>query len=105
METNETKADEKATKENAKEDSNNGNKSEATDLIGRADQARERLETQHQALQSENERLERNLRELRELEARRVLGGQSFGNQQKEEKKETPKEFKDKVLREGKFPS
>lgn len=50
-----------------------GNESPNMDLIERARQERE-------GLAAENKRLERNLKELRELEASRLLGGTAGGH-------------------------
>jgi hypothetical protein len=54
----------------AKNDFSDGSEPQALSLLERADKAR-------QGLANENERLERNLKELRELEVRRTLGGSS----------------------------
>ena len=57
----------------AASDSNAGNKSPSTDLVERARQERE-------GLAKENERLEKNIAELRELEAGRLLSGTAGGH-------------------------
>jgi hypothetical protein len=72
-------------------DKDGGNKSQGSELIERARQERE-------GLVKENERLERNIKELRELEASRLLGGTAGGRVEPTPKKETAKEYKDRVM-------
>jgi len=75
-------------------DANNdaGSKSEANSLVDRADAAAERLA-------KENERMEKNLREQQEFEARNRLGGRSENAPaQKKTEELSDKEYAEKVL-------
>lgn len=69
---------------------NTGNAPEAIDIVKRASETRE-------GLARENERLEKNLAELRELTARQILGGQSQAGQI-QQKEMTAKEYANMVL-------
>lgn len=57
--------------------------------------------TERELLQKENERMEKNIQELRELEASRILGSTAGGRQEKQEavKEETPREYAEKALK------
>ena len=61
------------------------------------------IEDAHKAaseLRAENERLEKNIKELKEIKTYEALGGSSLGAPQEEVKKEeTPKEYKDRVMK------
>ena len=59
----------------------------------------ERARTEREALTKENERLEKNLKEMRELEANRLLGSSAGGRIETQPKVETAKEYADKVMR------
>ena len=53
-------------------------------------------------LKAENERFEKNIKEQRELAARNLLGGQiNTGIQPEKPKEETPKEYKDRIMKGG----
>ena len=67
-------------------------KTNSSDLV-------ERAKTEREALTKENERLEKNLKELRELEASRLLGGTAGGHVEATPvKEETSKEYADRVM-------
>jgi hypothetical protein len=68
----EVKMDDKTENQQATANSNNGDKSTGFELIDRARSERE-------GLAKENERLEKNIKELRELEAQRLLGSTAGG--------------------------
>ena len=59
----------------------------------------ERAKLEREALIKENERLEKNLKELRELEANRLLGSSAGGRIEPQPKEETAKEYADKVMK------
>jgi hypothetical protein len=90
MTTNEKQEAQTAATDAAK-DNGAGIQSSADNLVERASEARE-------GLKAENDRLEKNLKELRELTARQMLGGGSPAGQPSVEKKETAKEYADRVM-------
>lgn len=68
---------------------------EETDPIKRAEAA-------GKLMQEQNDRAEAILQEMKTLEARRLLGGKSNAAEQEgENKEETPKEYKDRIMRGG----
>ena len=75
-------------------DTNQGVQSETSSLIGKANEAAERLE------KANKERTEL-LRREEELEARRRLGGQTSGNNVPVKKEETPSEYMKRVMSGG----
>ena len=78
-----------STAENTKE----GHKSETNDIVERADSAAKRMA-------EENERMEKNIRQLQELEARKALGGRSDFNQSQQAKEvESPEDYANRVLK------
>jgi hypothetical protein len=77
--------------ETTRENKTDGYKSPSSELVERAREERERL-------QQENARIEKNLTELRELEASRLLGGTAGGRVEPVVKIETAKEYADKVM-------
>ncbi len=75
------------------EDSPNGIQPQAASIIETANAAAQRLA-------SENDRLERNISALQEIEAYKKLGGTTEGRPKEEEKKEeTPQEYKERVMK------
>lgn len=50
-------------------------------------------------LKEENERLERNLQELKEAEAKKLLGGKSEITEDKKEEEISDKEYSDRAIR------
>lgn len=72
-------------------DSGEGVQPETSDRVERARQERERLE-------KENDRFEKNLKRFEELQANQLLGGATVGGQPAP-KKETDKEYAQKVMR------
>jgi hypothetical protein len=70
------------------------NNEQTNDLLVQARSEREML-------QKENDRLEKNIKELRDLEASRILGSTAGGRQEKQElpKEETSKEYAERVMR------
>ena len=71
-------------------------KQEKHDLIDRANTAREGLE-------KENTRIEKNIQDLKETEAKRILGGDTdAGVPEKKKEEQSPVEYAKQVL-EGKF--
>ena len=79
------------------EDTGEGDKPEAAGIVGEANKARE-------GLAKENERLEANIKELRELEAGRILGGETTGGTAPIKEKEVSPEDYAKLLLGGKLP-
>lgn len=71
------------------EDTGEGNKSEVPEILKQASSEREGLER-------ENERLEGNLKELKELRASEILGGKSETGEPKKET--TPLEYMREVM-------
>jgi len=68
---------------------------DTTSLIERATKAADRIE-------AETKRAEVMLEQYKEVEARRILGGKSEGKAQEVPPKiETPREYKDRILRGG----
>ena len=94
------KTDDKTTTEQADQNNDNGDKSESFNILERARQERE-------GLAKENERLERNLRELREIETSRLLGSSAGGRVEPQPpKQETDKEYSQRIkqeLAQGKY--
>lgn len=82
--------EEQKTQVTESEDTREGDKPESTDPIERANEAAERLE----AANKERERL---LKEEKQLEARRILGGKS-DNGEPQKKEESASEYVRKVL-------
>lgn len=92
METNEKKETAEDKKpQDTQTGSGNGDKSEATSLVERASQERERLDKTLAEIKKERMRLE-------ELKASEILGGRTSAGQQQTPKEETPKEYKERVL-------
>jgi len=86
------KEEENVTEQATDENTNVGVQQEEPDITKRAREEREKLTTQ-------NERLEKNLKELRELEARRTLGGNTeAGNTPQEKKEDSPIDYSKKLL-------
>jgi len=76
---------------NAEENKDSGIQSSADSLIERARQERE-------GLKAENERFERNLKRMEELTAQQMLSGTGGIRTDITAKKETPKEYADRVM-------
>lgn len=55
--------------------------------------------SEREQLMKENERLEKNIRELRALEAQRLLSGTAGGRVEEPPKIETAKEYAEKIMR------
>ena len=78
---------------NTEGDTTEGDKYETTPVIERAREERERMDATLKALRKENDRREK-------IQAYDKLGGKSEGAAQEEVKKEeTPKEYKDRIMR------
>ena len=59
----------------------------------------DQAKAEREALKTENDRMEKNIKDLKELEANKILGGTAGGHIPAPEKKEeTPKEYKDRIL-------
>lgn len=77
--------------ENKQETETQEQEKEIPEVVKSAQEAAEKLKL-------ENERLEKNIRELKELKAIEALGGKTDAGQQQEEKKEeTPKDYLNKI--------
>ena len=79
-------------KEETKEKEDTGEKYETTPVIERAREEREKLEAATKMLKSENDRAEK-------IAARNALGGITDGAKVEEKKVESPKEYKDRIMR------
>jgi len=89
---NEEKSEKGKESERPIENQNAGNQSSGSELVERARMQAERLA-------QENERIEKNIREMRDIEASRLLGGTAGGRVEPQPpKQETAKEYAEKVL-------
>ena len=89
---NEEKKAERIIEKKAGEDSEDGNKPDASSIVERADFAAERLA-------KENERMEANIRRQEELVAKQTLGGRSEISKPEKPKDLTDREFWGKFLK------
>ena len=83
--------------ENQNKQDENQNKEEETnqekpEVVSFAEKAAENL-------RAENERMEKNIHQLREIQAFQTLGGRSEGRVEVEKKEETPQEYAQRILR------
>lgn len=69
-----------------------GNKPEATSIVERADSIAKRLE-------DSEKRIDEKLKQLQDLEARRVLGGRAEAGQAPIVKEETAKEYANRIMK------
>jgi len=91
-EPDEKKEAEKPEEKPAAEDTGEGDKYETTPVIERAREEREKLE-------AANKKKEELLDREEQIMAKKALGGQTEAGQVEEKKEETPKEYKDRVMR------
>lgn len=97
METNEQTTAQDAPAANTTTNTSAGSNTEIPDTVRLAHAARE-------GLAKENERLEKNLRELRELTARNVLGGSTYAGQPIPQDRELTNQEYIKEVQAGRIP-